>query len=86
LQEGINCEICLANTYHLFLKPTEEILHREGGLHKFAAWDRPYLTDSGGFQIVSLSDLNEITEEGVTFKSHIDKKEFLLTPERSMEI
>jgi len=86
LKDGIDCEICLANTYHLFLKPTEEVLLWEGGLHKFAAWDKNYLTDSGGFQIVSLSDLNEITEEGVTFRSHIDNKEFLLTPEWSMEI
>lgn len=76
----------LANTYHLFLKPGETILDREGGLHKFANWDGNYLTDSGGFQIVSLSDLNEVTEEGVTFESHIDKQKFLLTPERSMEI
>lgn len=86
LKESIDCEICLANTYHLFLKPTEKILHKENGLHKFAAWDKNYLTDSGGFQIVSLSDLNSITEEGVSFKSHIDGQEFLLTPERSMEI
>ncbi|CAI2371271.1 unnamed protein product [Moneuplotes crassus] len=86
MKDDIDCEIMLANTYHLFLKPGEEILDREGGLHKFAAWDKNYLTDSGGFQIVSLSDLNEVTEEGVTFESHIDKMKFLLTPERSMEV
>jgi len=76
----------LANTYHLFLKPGEDILNQEGGLHKFAGWQNNYLTDSGGFQIVSLSDLNEVTEEGVTFESHIDKKKFLLTPEESMKM
>ena len=86
MKEDIDCEIMLANTYHLFLKPGEAVLDREGGLHKFAAWDKNYLTDSGGFQIVSLSELNEVTEEGVTFESHIDKQKFLLTPERSMEI
>ena len=86
MKEDIDCEIMLANTYHLFLKPGEDILNKEGGLHKFTDWDGNYLTDSGGFQIVSLSDLNEVTEEGVTFESHIDKMKFLLTPERSMEI
>lgn len=86
MKEDIDCEIMLANTYHLFLKPGEKILDREDGLHTFADWSGNYLTDSGGFQIVSLSELNEVTEEGVTFESHIDKQKFLLTPERSMEI
>ena len=84
--EDIDCEIMLANTYHLYLKPSEAILDAQGGLHKFAHWSKNYLTDSGGFQIVSLSSLNEVTEEGVTFESHIDKQKFMLSPERSMEI
>jgi len=82
----IDCEIMLSNTYHLFLKPGEDILKKNGGLHKMMNWPRNLLTDSGGFQIVSLNELNSINEEGVTFKSHIDQQEFLLTPERSMEI
>jgi queuine tRNA-ribosyltransferase catalytic subunit len=76
----------LSNTYHLFLKPGEALLNQVGGLHKFMGWNRNILTDSGGFQIVSLGALNTLDEEGVTFKSHIDGKEFKLTPERSMEI
>ena len=82
----IDCDIMLSNTYHLFLKPGEELLDKMGGAHKFMNWDRNLLTDSGGFQIVSLGALNTLDEEGVSFESHIDGKQFKLTPERSMEI
>jgi queuine tRNA-ribosyltransferase len=86
METQIDCDIMLSNTYHLFLKPGEEILTEQGGLHKFMNWDRNLLTDSGGFQIVSLDELNSIDEEGVEFRSHIDGRAFKLTPERSMEI
>ena len=79
-------DVLLGNTYHLMLRPTAERIDRLGGLHKFMNWDRPILTDSGGFQVMSLSDLRKLTEEGVTFKSHIDGSKHHLTPERSMEI
>ncbi len=79
-------DILLGNTYHLMLRPGAERINRLGGLHKFMNWDRPILTDSGGFQVMSLSDLRKLTEEGVTFKSHIDGSKHHLTPERSMEI
>nr|WP_089994646.1 tRNA guanosine(34) transglycosylase Tgt [Cognatiyoonia koreensis] len=79
-------DILLGNTYHLMLRPTAERIDRLGGLHKFMNWDKPILTDSGGFQVMSLSDLRKLTEEGVTFKSHIDGSKHHLTPERSMEI
>ncbi|MDX8353314.1 tRNA guanosine(34) transglycosylase Tgt [Cognatiyoonia sp. IB215182] len=79
-------DILLGNTYHLMLRPTAERINRLGGLHKFMNWDKPILTDSGGFQVMSLSDLRKLTEEGVTFKSHIDGTKHHLTPERSMEI
>ncbi|MGB7316693.1 MAG: tRNA guanosine(34) transglycosylase Tgt [Planktotalea sp.] len=79
-------DILLGNTYHLMLRPTAERIDRLGGLHKFMNWDRPILTDSGGFQVMSLSDLRKLTEEGVTFKSHVDGSKHHLTPERSMEI
>ncbi len=79
-------DILLGNTYHLMLRPTAERVAKMGGLHKFMNWDRPILTDSGGFQVMSLTDLRKMTEEGVTFQSHIDGKRLLLTPERSMEI
>ncbi len=79
-------DILLGNTYHLMLRPTAERIDRLGGLHKFMHWDKPILTDSGGFQVMSLSDLRKLTEEGVTFKSHIDGSKHHLTPERSMEI
>ena len=85
-QHMIDCDIMLSNTYHLFLKPGEALLRKVGGAHKFMNWDRNLLTDSGGFQIVSLGALNTLDEEGVTFQSHIDHKVFKLTPERSMEI
>ena len=79
-------DILLGNTYHLMLRPTAERIERLGGLHKFMNWERPILTDSGGFQVMSLSDLRKLTEKGVTFKSHIDGSKHELTPERSMEI
>ena len=79
-------DILLGNTYHLMLRPGAERVARLGGLHKFMNWDRPILTDSGGYQVMSLSDLRKITEVGVTFKSHLDGSKHLLTPERSMEI
>ena len=79
-------DILLGNTYHLMLRPTAERIDRLGGLHKFMNWDCPILTDSGGFQVMSLSSLRKLTEEGVTFKSHVDGSRHELTPERSMEI
>ncbi len=79
-------DILLGNTYHLMLRPGAERMQRLGGLHKFMNWDRPILTDSGGFQVMSLADLRKMSEEGVRFKSHIDGSEHFLTPERSMEI
>ena len=79
-------DILLGNTYHLMLRPTAERIDRLGGLHKFMNWDRPILTDSGGFQVMSLADLRKLTEHGVTFKSHIDGSRHEITPERSMEI
>ena len=79
-------DIVLGNTYHLMLRPGAELVSKLGGLHKFMNWERPILTDSGGFQVMSLSKLRKITEEGVTFQSHIDGSSHNLTPERSMEI
>ncbi len=79
-------DILLGNTYHLMLRPTAERIAALGGLHGFMNWDRPILTDSGGFQVMSLASLRKLTEEGVRFSSHIDGSRHLLTPERSMEI
>ncbi|ALG62325.1 MULTISPECIES: tRNA guanosine(34) transglycosylase Tgt [Citromicrobium] len=79
-------DIILGNTYHLMLRPGAERVARLGGLHKFMNWDRPILTDSGGYQVMSLSELNKLTEEGVEFRSHLDGSKHMLTPERSMEI
>jgi queuine tRNA-ribosyltransferase len=79
-------DIILGNTYHLMLRPGDERMARLGGLHRFMGWDRPILTDSGGYQVMSLSDLTKVTEEGVRFASHLDGSRHLLTPERSMEI
>ena len=79
-------DILLGNTYHLMLRPTAERIDRLGGLHRFMNWDKPILTDSGGFQVMSLASLRKLTEEGVTFKSHIDGSKHHLSPERSMEI
>ena len=79
-------DILLCNTYHLMLRPSAELVAKMGGLHKFMNWDKPILTDSGGFQVMSLSKLRKITEQGVVFRSHLDGSEYNLTPERSMEI
>ncbi|MCO4843731.1 MAG: tRNA guanosine(34) transglycosylase Tgt [Yoonia sp.] len=79
-------DVLLGNTYHLMLRPTAERIANLGGLHKFMNWDKPILTDSGGFQVMSLADLRKMSEKGVTFKSHIDGSKHELTPERSMEI
>jgi len=79
-------DILLGNTYHLMLRPTAERIARLGGLHKFMNWKRPILTDSGGFQVMSLTELRKMSEEGVSFQSHIDGSHIMLTPERSMEI
>lgn len=84
--EKMNAQIILGNTYHLFLKPGHELIEKMGGLHKFMSWTRPILTDSGGYQVFSLSDINKLTEEGVTFQSHIDGSRHLITPEKSMQI
>lgn len=79
-------DIILGNTYHLMLRPGAERIARLGGLHKFMGWDRPILTDSGGYQVMSLAELRKITEDGVTFASHLDGSRHVLSPERSMEI
>ena len=79
-------DILLGNTYHLMLRPGPERMERLGGLHRFMRWDRPILTDSGGFQVMSLSGISKLTEEAVTFSSHIDGSKHVLTPERSIEI
>jgi len=84
--KATGAQILLGNTYHLMLRPTAERVARLGGLHKFMNWDGPILTDSGGFQVMSLTDLRKLSEEGVKFRSHIDGSEHNLTPERSMEI
>ncbi|MFL3661980.1 MAG: tRNA guanosine(34) transglycosylase Tgt [Polaribacter sp.] len=85
LKEQINPDIILANTYHLFLRPGMDILEKAGGLHQFMNWDRPILTDSGGYQVYSLSGRRKINEEGVKFKSHIDGSTHFFTPENVME-
>jgi queuine tRNA-ribosyltransferase len=84
--EEIGTQIILGNTYHLYLRPGHRLIHEMGGLHRFIAWNRPMLTDSGGFQIFSHSDLRHITEEGVHFKSHLDGSSHFLSPETSIEI
>ena len=86
LKEDIKAQIILGNTYHLYLRPGTEVLEEAGGLHKFNSWDRPILTDSGGFQVFSLGDCRKITEEGVVFRSHIDGSKHLFTPENVMDI
>jgi len=84
--EELGAEIILGNTYHLYLRPGHELVRRMGGLHKFMSWNRAILTDSGGFQVFSLSELRKITDEGVRFRSHLDGSEHLLTPEKAAEI
>ena len=83
---GSGADILLGNTYHLMLRPGAERVARLGGLHRFMGWERPILTDSGGYQVMSLSELSKITEEGVSFKSHLDGSRHMLSPERSIEI
>ena len=82
----VGARIILANTYHLYIRPGHELVERMGGLHDFMHWDRPILTDSGGFQVFSLGELRKITEEGVRFQSHLDGSYHFITPERAMEI
>ena len=86
LENDIQAQIILGNTYHLYLRPGLEILARAGGLHKFNGWNRPILTDSGGYQVFSLKDIRKISEEGVKFQSHIDGSRHLFTPESVMDI
>ena len=86
LKNDIKAQIILGNTYHLYLRPGLETLEMAGGLHKFNSWDGPILTDSGGYQVFSLSDSRKITEEGVTFRSHIDGSKQLFTPERVLSV
>jgi len=84
--EQLGAEIILANTYHLYLRPGHELVRKLGGLHQFMSWPRAILTDSGGYQVFSLSELRKITDEGVRFRSHLDGSEHLLTPEKAAEI
>ena len=86
LKEDIKAQIILGNTYHLYLRPGMDIIEKAGGLHKFNSWDRPILTDSGGFQVFSLSENRKLQEEGVTFRSHIDGSKHLFTPEKVVDI
>ncbi len=86
LEKDINADIILGNTYHLYLRPQTEVLEKAGGLHKFMNWNRPILTDSGGYQVYSLSSTRKIKEEGVNFKSHIDGSKHFFSPEFSMDI
>ena len=81
-----NSQIILANTYHLFMRPGDELVKKAGGLHKFMAWDRPILTDSGGFQVFSLAKLNKIKDDGVWFNSHVDGSKHFISPEKAIEI
>ncbi len=85
LKDDIKAQIILGNTYHLYLRPGTDILEKAGGLHKFMNWNKPILTDSGGYQVFSLSEMRKITEEGVTFRSHIDGSKHLFTPENVVE-
>lgn len=84
--KDIKTQIILSNTYHLYLRPTSNIVAQAGGLHKFMNWDKPILTDSGGFQVFSLGDLRKVTDDGVTFSSHIDGSKHFFSPEKVMEI
>ena len=84
--EEINCQVELSNTYHLHIRPGDDVIYKMGGIHKFFNWSKPVLTDSGGFQVFSLSSLRKITEEGVEFASHVDGKRIFMGPEESMQI
>ena len=86
LEKDIKAEIILGNTYHLYLRPKTDILEKAGGLHKFIGWDKPILTDSGGYQVYSLSQMRKIKEEGVTFSSHIDGSKHFFTPEFAIDV
>lgn len=86
LREEVKAQIILGNTYHLYLRPGMHVLEAAGGLHRFMGWDRPILTDSGGYQVFSLSGTRKINEEGVTFQSHIDGSRHLFSPESVMDI
>ena len=86
IKNDVKAKIILSNTYHLYLRPGDELVAEAGGLHKFMNWDGAILTDSGGFQVFSLSDLRNITEEGVGFKSHLDGSKHFISPEKSMSI
>ena len=84
--KSLKCQVELCNTYHLHLRPTDSVIYKMGGLHKFMNWDRPILTDSGGFQVFSLAKLRKIKEEGVYFSSHVDGRKIFMGPEESMRI
>ena len=84
--EDLGAEIILGNTYHLYLKPGDGLIARCGGLHKFIGWNRPILTDSGGYQVFSLASMRRIDDQGATFRSHLDGSLHLLTPERAVDI
>ena len=86
LKTQVQAQIILGNTYHLYLRPGAQILEKAGGLHKFNGWDKPILTDSGGFQVFSLTGIRKLTEEGCTFRSHIDGSKHMFTPEKVMDI
>src|ERR1700723_113232 len=83
---GSGAEIILANTYHLYLRPGHELIRRAGGVHRFMSWERPMLTDSGGFQVFSLAKLRKITDDGVEFRSHLDGSKHFFSPEHSMAV
>ena len=86
LLDTVKAQIILGNTYHLYLRPGTDILIKAGGLHKFSSWNHPILTDSGGFQVFSLSGIRKLNEEGCEFRSHIDGSKHLFTPERVIDI
>lgn len=86
LEHDVKAQIILGNTYHLYLRPGLEILRKAGGLHKFNGWSKPILTDSGGFQVFSLTENRKLTEEGAEFRSHIDGSKHFFTPEKVMDI
>ncbi|HKI89241.1 MAG TPA: tRNA guanosine(34) transglycosylase Tgt, partial [Draconibacterium sp.] len=86
LKEDIKAQIILGNTYHLYLRPGIDVIEKAGGLHKFNRWDKPILTDSGGYQVFSLGDIRKLTEEGARFQSHIDGSYHMFTPENVIDI